>query len=64
MTVVRCDRISCLHHGLEVCTANRIEWCEGKCDSYITAHQAMKANAPPVERRNGAIIPKQCRPIR
>ena len=64
MTVIKCSQINCLHRGLEVCTANKVEWCEGKCDSYITARDAMKANAPSVQRRHGAIIPKQCQVIK
>ena len=64
MPTVLCSRTECLNHGMEVCMANRVSWSQGKCDGYITARSAMQANAPAVERRNGAVTPKQCRPIK
>ncbi|QDR81367.1 hypothetical protein SPTER_27460 [Sporomusa termitida] len=64
MPTVVCSRTDCLNHGLEVCMANRVEWRQGQCSGYITSWQAMKANAPPIERKHGAFVPKQGRPIR
>lgn len=64
MPTVVCSRTDCLNHGAQVCMANRVDWCQGQCSGYITSREAMRANAPPVERKHGAIIPKQCRPIR
>lgn len=64
MPAVVCSRVDCLNHGAEVCMANRVEWRQGQCSGYITSREAMQANAPPVIRKNGAIVPKQALSIR
>ena len=64
MTIIACSRTDCLNLGMEICTAAKVEWSKGKCNAYITARHTMKANAPSVKRRNGVIIPKQCRPFK
>ena len=55
MTVVLCSHTDCLSHGIDVCAANRVCFYNGKCDGYINSHDSMRANAPRIERRNGAL---------
>lgn len=65
MPTVECSRADCLNHGVEVCKANRITWCNGQCSGYITSREAMKVvDAPAVERKHGAITQKQGRTFR
>jgi DNA-binding transcriptional regulator YdaS (Cro superfamily) len=65
MTTIACSQLACLNHGSEFCTANRVDWCKGRCSGYITSRTAMKANnAPAIERKHGAVTSKQCRLIK